>query len=135
MPAEFTSNELKISEERIIKAANKCPTAKNVLMVLFPEVFEVNVLKFLNKNGYKYILETIEIVDEFINGEYFIKIPLPSANTEWTFEAYDTVKSIVSFLIENGYEAFPVHQRIPSFNHADFIYIKIEKGRYGKINL
>ena len=33
-------NELKISRERVLKAASKCPDAKNVLKTLFPEVFE-----------------------------------------------------------------------------------------------
>lgn len=33
-------NELKISKERVLKAANECITARGALKTLFPEVFE-----------------------------------------------------------------------------------------------
>lgn len=32
--------ELNITKERVIEAANSCPTAKTVLKILFPEAFE-----------------------------------------------------------------------------------------------
>ena len=36
------STELKITSEKVLSAANKCPQAKEVLKEMFPEVFEEN---------------------------------------------------------------------------------------------
>jgi hypothetical protein len=37
--------ELKVQKERVLKAAEKCSTAKGILQELFPEVFEGETLK------------------------------------------------------------------------------------------
>lgn len=50
--------ELKVSEENVLKAADKCPQAKEVLKELFPEVFDKDeifcytdsILKCVHKN-------------------------------------------------------------------------------------
>lgn len=45
-------SELKVSKERIIEAAEKCSTAKNVLETIFPEAFEKPVL-FTSADGFE----------------------------------------------------------------------------------
>jgi len=46
--------ELKITEQKVLEAASKCDTAKNVLKVLFPEVFKEKT----NKNIMRKIKES-----------------------------------------------------------------------------
>ena len=40
------SQELKITKERVLKAAEKCSTAKDTLKELFPEAFDSRAFKF-----------------------------------------------------------------------------------------
>lgn len=66
------SDELKITKETVLKAASKCPTAKEVLKELFPEVFEDTwelyrtvsnqdffTCTFLGESGYLYQLRPL----------------------------------------------------------------------------
>ena len=42
-------------------------------------------------------------------GDEYIIVTLPNANTEWTFQAFDLVKALVSIAEANKKEAYPTH--------------------------
>lgn len=44
------STELKITKERVLKAAEKCSTAKDTLKELFPEAFEAEPFDFTRQH-------------------------------------------------------------------------------------
>lgn len=64
-------DELKVSKERVLEAASKCATAKQVLSVLFPEVFiqkktyKVGTL-FRTKSGFPIPLNVSTLSDYWI---------------------------------------------------------------------
>jgi len=61
--------KLEITEEKILEAANKCSTAKDVLKTLFPEVF-YNYYDF----GENYKINTISTSEPFFIGQGFAPV-------------------------------------------------------------
>jgi hypothetical protein len=71
-------NELKVTKERVLKAANSCPTAKGVLEKLFPEAFVPNGSKWdIIIDGFRYCIygsgnkspqDVAEVVAAFLGG-------------------------------------------------------------------
>lgn len=69
---EDDMEELKISKEKVLEAANTCSTAKEVMKVLFPEVFkdkEAFTAEGLDQ------LKTIIQMHKFVPYEIYTKIP------------------------------------------------------------
>ena len=88
----MTTNELKITKERVLEAASGCSTAKNTLMKLFPEVFEDE--KYIDLKGVEtsYLRSTGSFTPSFLSegniairtgGEYSHKAFLLDSEYDW----------------------------------------------------
>ena len=65
--------ELKIKKDRVLKAAEKCPEAKEVLKEMFPEVLETGLVeKVTNQNCIGFLEKFIGTQLEY---SYYTKIP------------------------------------------------------------
>lgn len=94
--------KIEITRDRILEAASKCSQAKETLKTLFPEVFENNGFgrQIINEFGSTMVGCEIKLKDSCV------VVPLPMANTTWTFKAYDYVKKV----IEKYPRCYPEHK-------------------------
>lgn len=105
--------QLTITKEKVLNAASKCDTARQTLKILFPEAFSNSLQDAVDKIGAMVCVCRVQT-----EGKY-VKVPLPSANREWTLEAFDYVKRFC----ETYSGAYPEHDA--EFNYK-FIYINCE---------
>lgn len=98
--------EFKVSES-FIREAHKvaCSEWKQKLEKQFPEVFTNSIQSLIDVVG-KQVFYGYEVygVERGIDDGY-VFIPLPNANTEWTFAAFDYVKKFCT-----TFNAYPYHR-------------------------
>jgi len=58
-------------------------------------------------------------VNDHSDNEFYIKLPLPMANTTWTLEAYEWMKTFVS----NNKNSYPYHN--PNNDNSSYLYIHV----------
>jgi hypothetical protein len=80
-----------------------CSEWKQKLKKQFPEAFATEVNDCIAEIGSHVYDYNVYGVKGGMGG-YYILIPLPNANDEWTFEAFDYAKKFCSV-----FEAYPVH--------------------------
>jgi hypothetical protein len=59
-------------------------------------------------------------------GDYYIKLPLPNANVEWTIETYEWMKKYVLAYpndFPSDIRSYPVHE--PKNDNTNYLYIKV----------
>lgn len=96
-----------VRKEFILEGYNSaCDEWKERLMREIPEAFtKPTAEELINNAGYGVVYGSYKVVvlpDSVL-------IPLPNANDEWTFEAFDLCKKICELLKQNEISAFPVH--------------------------
>jgi hypothetical protein len=70
------------------------------------------------------VIERIDTSDNM--GDYYIKLPLPNANVEWTIEAYEWMKKYILAYpndITTDIRSYPVHE--PKNDNTNYLYIKV----------
>jgi len=81
--------DLTISKEKVREAAEKCPTAKEVLQTLFPQVFQgdVNIPKYLKEGTLQSIYDSDGnfIAETRTEGEYASRGIYLSGLYDWKF--------------------------------------------------
>jgi hypothetical protein len=111
---------LTITKEKVLQTAKLGTVAKDIMKSLFPEAFitsDINEcvkdIGLTTSQGYKIKIETV-------CGEQYVLIPLPSANRELTFSAFEYAKQFVSKYTG----CYPVHYNNTAFNNSDYLYIE-----------
>ncbi len=82
-----------------------------------------NIKKYIQEHGF-YGKKTSLIN---INHEWYIGVPLPSANDLWTFAAFDWVKTFCKRFDGNPRSVYPIHYGVNGFDNANYLYISIGK--------
>ena len=118
--------EFKVSESFIREAHSAaCKDWKRKLEMQFPEVLGTSMQSLINKIGdtvYGYMVYGVPQGNN--NGLVFV--PLPNANTEWTFEAFDYVKKFCC-----QFDAYPDHTHTEkNINCLHNAYPHLEDERY-----
>lgn len=85
---QIKSNEVKTTSDRVLSAAEKCPTAKDVLKELFPEVFQDNYYKVLVPTSSSCYLTPDGVLQRRSGGKYAGAIFLSTGYT-WSVEKDD----------------------------------------------
>jgi hypothetical protein len=96
---------------------------KKKLEEKFPEVFiKVTAREAVDKLGSDVIFPGERLSIQTVNDIEYIILPLPNANTDWTFNAFDYIKLFVAA----NPESFPIHaDRIPKeIRKEDALFIK-----------
>lgn len=76
-------SELKITKEKVLEAAAKCPTAKETLKTLFPEFFEKEALPIEIKNNIVYVKDKPFVIGVRIGGKYLNRGLFLNENYKW----------------------------------------------------
>jgi hypothetical protein len=97
--------ELKITKEKVLEAANKCSTAKETLKVLFPEVFKEKTYKigttFVTDSGDRFMLSRYRSKDSI----YFFLLCLNnSKGFGWNVGITSSLRECLSELNEEQFK-------------------------------
>ena len=92
---------------------------------------ELIIRNSISEAGLPFEIEARSIRVEEINkgedtGDYYIKLPLPNANVEWTIETYEWMKKYVLTYpndITSDIRSYPVHE--PKNDNTNYLYIKV----------
>jgi hypothetical protein len=105
-----------------------CPEWKTKIKEKFPEVFEkASLLKAaLEEFGKDSILHGYKVLTYSYQGREYMFVPLPNANREWTFSAFDFVKEFT----QKFPECYPVHGNSKLFES----FFKSEEFAYASIS-
>lgn len=102
--------KLEITEEKVLEAANKCSTAKEILNTLFPEVFKE--VSYNNCNIYAiYVRELNEIYKLHLIDETFAFISISGSIRRWN-SLFDSPNKALNSIKGIDIQSFD--------NHKDF---------------